>query len=590
MAGGRTRVADPLEWDAWRHVRDEHADAAVVAVTALDGLRSLTREDHATRTRGHVVAVLAIVVLGGLVPLAIASHFGAFGIPRNDDWAYVHALTVLDARAALDGGHWVSANLVGQLVGSLPLVWIFGTSIRALQVWSVLVGVVGLLAVHDLAGRRTTPTRALLVTLVVAVGPLWATLSVSYMTDVPAFTFAMVCLALGVRGIRADGPRATFFASLVVGVLAFTVREYAVAAPFAVAVTALWCARDWPETQRRAVRWTCAGAAAAIGLFYYWRLHIPTWFESSVGLPGLDRTTAVVDDFAQATMLVGLLVLPVTVLARPRRALLASFRRAPQASVVTLTTVSIFLAAAIGYHGTSGVFTGGGNYVTSLGALGTSTLRGDRGLVLPWPVMVTLAVAGAWSALVLCALAVPAVADTWASFRRRAALTPVTIPQVVVGLALLAYLVPYVVSSAFGIGVYDRYLLPVVPLAAILVLWRAPRPGPSDRRRMQAASVAFVVLALLGLVIAVNAASFDGTKWKVATRAAEVTGDGELVDGGYEWIGAHGLFLDRGDPCVRLESSPSEPETSPEMLATEPVWGLGGPQTWITARYVADHC
>ena len=34
-----------------------------------------------------MVGLLAFV--GGVVPIAIASHFGVLGIPRNDDWSYL---------------------------------------------------------------------------------------------------------------------------------------------------------------------------------------------------------------------------------------------------------------------------------------------------------------------------------------------------------------------------------------------------------------------------------------------------------------------------------------------------------------------
>ena len=90
-------------------------------------------------------------------------------------------------------------NLVGQIVLSAPVVWAFGHRIAALQVEVALLGVAGLYATYDLARQLTSQRRALFVALMVAVGPLWQMLSVSYMTDVPAYALMMICLALGAR-------------------------------------------------------------------------------------------------------------------------------------------------------------------------------------------------------------------------------------------------------------------------------------------------------------------------------------------------------------------------------------------------------
>ncbi len=81
-------------------------------------------------------------------------------------------------------------NLVGQLV-LLPVVWLFGHRIAAMQVEVVVLGVVGLLSVFDLAKQLLSPRRALFVALLVAVGPLWGNLTTTYYTDVPAFALAM---------------------------------------------------------------------------------------------------------------------------------------------------------------------------------------------------------------------------------------------------------------------------------------------------------------------------------------------------------------------------------------------------------------
>ncbi len=88
--------------------------------------------------------------------------------------------------------------------------------------------------------------------VVVALGPMWAGLSASYMNDVPAFSLAMVCLALGARGIRRDGGNLGWLcASLTVGLVGFTMREYVIIAPLAVGLAAAWAAIRWSRAAAR---------------------------------------------------------------------------------------------------------------------------------------------------------------------------------------------------------------------------------------------------------------------------------------------------------------------------------------------------
>src|SRR4051812_27811166 len=162
--------------------------------TDADDARTERRRDRST-----LGALALIVLVGGVVPIVIARHFGAFGIPRGDDVAYVLSAFRFADTGNIDGNHWPSMNLVGQLVLSAPVVWTFGHRVAALQVEIVAIGVVGMYAVFDLAKQLLSPRRALFVALLVAIGPLWVSLSVSYYTDVPAFAFAMVSLALGAR-------------------------------------------------------------------------------------------------------------------------------------------------------------------------------------------------------------------------------------------------------------------------------------------------------------------------------------------------------------------------------------------------------
>ena len=168
--------------------------------------------------------VLLLGLVSCVVPIIAARHYGALGIPRGDDWSYLQTLFRLVDHGRLDGNHWVSMTLIGQLGAAVPVVWIFGGSITAVQCGVALAGFAGLLATYWMSVHVIGPGRAALVTITIALGPLWGPLAASYMTDVPAFAASMLALALAVAALRrAPLSVPLVAASLAAGVFAFSI-------------------------------------------------------------------------------------------------------------------------------------------------------------------------------------------------------------------------------------------------------------------------------------------------------------------------------------------------------------------------------
>ena len=535
------------------------------------------------------LAPAAIVFVGGFVPIAVAMHFGALGIARNDDGTYLQSAFRLADTGKLNGGV-STTNLVGQLVLSLPVVWAFGHRIAALQIEVAALGVGGLLAVFDFAKQLLSPRRALFVSVMVAVGPMWASLSASYMTDVPGFALAMACLALGARGVRRDGVRVGYLcASLAVGYLGFTIREFAIVAPLAVGIAAISIARHGPRARLAAIAGAVVSVVALAAIFYWWRQSLPG-FASPI-LPGLSLSalTTGTHKTVQSGLLVGILVLPAVVLAGPRRLLRAAYARAPRAMP------AVGIATCVGLGGQeirlrhSAAFIGPGNYVLTNGVLGAN-FAGPRPDLLPRSLFAILALCGVLSFAVLLCAAVPAALDGIARVSRPRFETGLAPPLVILLLAVLGYTALYVVPQAFGFPVYDRYLLPLVPLVGTLALSPGAGKVPVARQRRFAGCVALLLLAVVGAAYAANSASYDGTKWRVATRVASLAGSPKRVDAGGEWEGymAGELSSAPATPrraCVLVREEESRPLTADAgVLRVGRVWGLVGPQVWIVAR------
>ena len=94
--------------------------------------------------------------------------------------------------------------------------------------------------------------------------------------------------------------------------------------------------------------------------------------------------------------------------------------------------------------------------------------------------------------------------------------------------------------AAFGwIGVLlDRYLFPMVPVAAVLLLRAAREPAQFARSRAFAQAT-LVWLAASAVIIAANSFAYDAARWRAGERAVAIGYDPERVDAGYEWVGDH---------------------------------------------------
>jgi hypothetical protein len=138
-------------------------------------------------------------------------------------------------------------------------------------------------------------------------------------------------------------------------------------------------------------------------------------------------------------------------------------------------------------------------------------------------------------------------------------------------LFLVAYAAELIVYSSVG-WVYDRYLYPMVPAAAIVLLRRPAQPSRSGPSRAFA-HAAFAWLVASAFVIAANSFAYDAARYRSGEAAVAMGYNARTVDAGYEWVGYHasgaevpgsgayGLtayddVLSSSRPCAVLSNSP----------------------------------
>ncbi len=487
------------------------------------------------------LGLLVLAGVGLVVPLAAARHFGAFGIPRGDDWSYLQTLFRFADHGRLDGNHWVSMTLVGQVGLATPVVWVFGHSIRAVQVTAALFGFVGLVATfwlaHSIVGRRA----AAIIVLSIAVSPLWGVLVISYMTDVPAFVPSMLALALGTAALRRTRVSPGLLsAALAAGVFAFSIRQYAIVPVLAIWLTALvaaWVSDDY-ERLRSIAAIGLTAIFACVVIYGLWS-RIPNLKTYVPAAPNGHSISVTVVKTGGFLRLAGLFLAPVVVLADPvqvvRRAWAAS-RRA--VLLVGGGTTVALVALSLRVPGQQFV----GNYVDANGALSTDVLLGKRPDVFPAGFYVLLVAVATVSAVVLV---VALIAPTVRAVARlgEGDFTLEHPDRFAIGLSALGYVVAYELAMITGVSVYDRYALPVLPLLAIVFVAsaraaevREPMPTPGTSTWWWASIVAVGLLAVVGFAFTVDSASFDGTRWRVAVAARHAGFAPRRINGGFEWV------------------------------------------------------
>jgi 4-amino-4-deoxy-L-arabinose transferase-like glycosyltransferase len=487
----------------------------------------------------------ALLVIGVIVPLAIADRYGALGLPRSDDWSYLRALFEWSQHGQLDFNEWVSMTLIGQLVLARPVVWLFGDDVAAMHVASALLGWAGLLAVVSVGRGAGLPRRlAFLGGIVVAASPLWATLAPTFMTDVPAFALQTLALAAAVRAL-VTSTRATAWLATAIGLATFAVaiRQYAIVTLGATLLTAWLLDRSGrPIVSRRNLVVLTTVSTAGIAVLFAWWFGIPDRLSLAPQVPSGYSVRLAFSSMGGFLRLTALLQLPLILVANPRWLVQRARERAPRATrwVAGATTALLGITYALDVERP---FVG--NYVDRRGTLSDDIIEGARPYVIPRWAFEGLVVVASLAAVVLVLAALPATAAAWRRVRDRsrqdAAYDPIT---VLLGSMVAAMFLSYELALLVQFPMFDRYVLPGLAPVGILLLRSSARdaasePGVESRgRRIGGAALAAVVtLGGLGIVYGQESAAFDTARWTTAERAVAMGFAAEDVYTGYEWRG-----------------------------------------------------
>lgn len=472
-------------------------------------MRRLARAARGSTTVGicqrHRTPIAAAGLAAALSLLLLIAAGTPPGYPVNDSAAY-HRMVEMWS----DTGHpvfigWNEMTLLGHLAVGVAADRVGAGSIRALQLLAgIAAALIAAMVTVVPARRGLAGASAVLLGLCWMANPLVLVSATSFMTEIPETLWAVVWLVACAIWLRRGGIGSASV-WVVAAVLAFSVRQTAVALPVAALFAGL-------VFRKRLSSMLLASLTLAIdAMLWFYRAELPLatvrpisdhW--GAAGLPGLLLQTA--SHQAQALTTLGILLIPLAACVALNRRLTAVNRW----GIVVGGGVSVCLAA------TQSVFPFWHNIMATTGLL-TDTLppHDPLPLVLPDWSRVLATVFGVLSLAVL-------VSTNWRGrFRQEPAI-------LLSGLALTAYVTLASISAA----PFDRYLVPSLVFAVLAVV---SAEAPAALRWRPVAVV--VLLGCAGL----SASSVQGLHhrqqdvWQIATSLVTGGVNPQRIDAGLEW-------------------------------------------------------
>jgi hypothetical protein len=429
---------------------------------------------------------------------------GAQDFPLSDDWAFARGAFLFARGEGVHYSGWASMPQLGQWLWSLPFVGALGESFVALRLSVLALSWVGLAAFYDLLrGRGSSPARAAFCAAALALDPLFVLSQGTYMTDVPALSFALAALAGYDRAVR-GADRRWLAAGAAAALLGAVTRQNTLAAPLVAAVV---LARA-PGLRGKPGWWLAVALPVAAGVAtHLWFQRRPDVLPVSARVPPLGEALLV--SFI-ALHLCGLAALPVLLLGPrpgPWKAFAAGLlAMGAAAAYADRTGNDILYGRLFPYCG--GLFSLHGTYTPGL-------VAGEREVLLTPGVRLALTALGCVGGAALIARLAGRARDWGAA----GPLLPFTALQL-----LLLLTAP---------DVFDRYLEVLLPGALALAGAGAARVAWNG----VPAALALAASGLVAVGLTHDWLSWNEARWALGRRALERGVHPREVEGGFEWDG-----------------------------------------------------
>ncbi|HVF98481.1 MAG TPA: glycosyltransferase family 39 protein [Chloroflexia bacterium] len=470
--------------------------------------------------------------------------------PTNDDWIYARSVQDLLAWNYRPP-QWAQTVTISHVAWGALFAYFLGFSFTTLTLSTLVASLAGLgifyllLRLFDIG-----PSYALFGVALLGCNPMYVYLSYTFMTDITFVALMLASLLCFVTAFKQERVRDEWLLlGSVACALAYLDRQFGVLVCVSV-LAYMWLRREW--SWRRALMVVFLPMLAVVS-FTFWERSQPVQLVSialenatrgAMANPvGLLLTKLLTITYSVAML--GLCLLPLLFLRRPPRLSIVAFGlMAP--FVVMLSTIEPAVLPI-------------GNIIVSSGLI---TPLYSRPALVPEPVWWGLNMAGAF---VLCLLigsvfrATPAARRELEALRRRTAPGPIALVYILLGL-----LVP--VTLVLPYSLFDRYLLPVLPLLIIVALRILQRASQSPAWWRWAALVPIALFSVGGMH---DVSTLSRLRWHRAETLVSSGVAHRNINAGFEWIGWH--LHAEGEKLVR-EKPLDAVSDMPGIVALDPVY------------------
>src|ERR1700761_623512 len=413
---------------------------------------------------------------------SIAIIWPVVELATDDDFAYAKMALIFSRTGHLVFNGWETAMVGWQVVWGALFIHLFGYSFLTLRFSVIILGALFTLLFHRVLLRSgVTGAFAVFGALTVVLSPLFLPMAASFMTDVPSLLCILLALYGCQRALRAGSDRAALAwlcGSAALNVLDGTVRQIAWLGALVIVPSGFWLLRN-----RRGFKTigliTWILSLLAIALLTIWFLHQPYVLPEHI-LRGPVTFVAfrhLLRIFMYAPLEVLCFSLPVLVAWIFE---LRALSRRRKVQIITLcAAITPLLLVAAHYNKIQGRLPPwSANVVSRYGILWSVPLLGDRPDTLPIPItsMVAIVLIGSLTGFIIW-LKKNARKD-W--FRRHVHEKPsrhdelsfyeTAVLFLPFSLAYFPLLLPRAVFPSLFSDVFDRYYLPLIFVAVLLLL------------------------------------------------------------------------------------------------------------------------
>lgn len=414
--------------------------------------------------------------------IAITLIWPVVELATDDDFAYGKMALLFAHTGHFVFNGWETAMVGWQVVWGALFIHLFGYSYLTLRLSVIVLGALLAFLLHRVLLRSgVTGTAAVLGTLTVVLSPLFLPMAASYMTDLPA----LLCIVAAVygcqRALRANSDRAALAwlcGSAALNVMDGTVRQIAWLGALVIVPSAFWLLRNRPGFKAIGVI-TWLLSVLSIALLMLWLSHQPYVLPEHIlaGRINLVSLRHLLRACVYGPLEIMCFSLPVLIawifdlraLSRRRRLQLVAF--------CALITPLLLLAA---HHNKiqGRLPPWSANVVGRYGILWSVPLLGDRPEILPMPITSLLAIVLAASLAGFLIWFRKSFRKEWfrkpvqqqPELRNELSLYETCILVLPFSAAYFALLLPRAAFPSTFFDVWDRYYLPLILVAVILLL------------------------------------------------------------------------------------------------------------------------